>query len=207
MYIPNCYAMDESQAWSLIKKWRFGLLLSQSPSGKAQSYLPFAWDDKNQKKMLMTHVAQLNVLSKLVENQSIEIFFQGPQAYISPAWYMRHPSVPTWNYVSIKVEGIVHLLTDSTAIFAQLMRGISQEDPLIISEMQNLPSSYVDKLIEQIVAINIEVKTLRGVAKISQDRSPEEREIIIAHLLASPSQSDQMLGSFMRDNPQFYTAK
>ena len=55
----------------------------------------------------------------------------GPDAYISPDWYQSADQVPTWNYVSVEVEGPITVL-DDTGLIAQLDALSAQEEARLL---------------------------------------------------------------------------
>jgi transcriptional regulator len=42
--------------------------------------------------------------------QTSLLVFQGPQGYVSPAWYGAGPSAPTWNFTVVHVYGVAEVL-------------------------------------------------------------------------------------------------
>jgi predicted FMN-binding regulatory protein PaiB len=48
--------------------------------------------------------------SALRAGQPVLVVFQGPNGYVSPAWYGEGPSVPTWNFSAGHVGGIPQVL-------------------------------------------------------------------------------------------------
>ena len=46
--------------------------------------------------------------------------FQGPHGYISPAWYITSPHLPTWNYAVVEVTAEVVLVDARKSVIALL---------------------------------------------------------------------------------------
>ncbi len=204
MYTPAQFEMAEEACWPFIDTTRFGLLLSQSKAQLLHTYLPFVSYEREGQRYLSTHLARANPQAKFTENQEVEVLFQGPHAYISPAWYLQHPSVPTWNYAAVEVHGKVRLIHDPQEKLDQINDGIAVFDPGFLPNMKSLPADYIEGLLRAVVVLDIEVTAVHGKAKMSQNKNKAEREQIIAQLIQSEQKSAQMTGEYMLANPQLY---
>jgi transcriptional regulator len=91
----------------------FGTLVSTGPAGLAVSHIPFVVSRGPAGLRLLGHVARANEHWKALEaaTQTVAIF-QGPHAYVSPTWYVNHPSVPTWNYAVVHAHGHASLMDE-----------------------------------------------------------------------------------------------
>jgi len=108
--------------------------------------------------------------------------FQGPHAYISPSWYLA-PNVPTWNYAVAHVRGIPRLIEDPAELDALVERLTQYHESQMPSPYQSgLANEQRERLLDMIVGFEIEITELQGKFKISQNRSPEEQQSVIAGL-------------------------
>ena len=84
--------------------------------------------------VVIGHAARADpVGAALVAGQPVLVVFQGPNGYLSPAWYGEGPSVPTWNFTAVHVGGIPQVL-DGREGFSVLERTVehfeaARDDP------------------------------------------------------------------------------
>ena len=107
---------------ALVQEIGFGMVFAQTPDGPrvAQSALFSTGDGAVQ-----FHLSNGNALTKYLHATDALVVVNGPDAYISPDWYEGANQVPTWNYLSIELEGpvrkmdedgLVALLDDLSAV-------------------------------------------------------------------------------------------
>jgi predicted FMN-binding regulatory protein PaiB len=87
------------------------LLLSsrQGPGGLLANLVPFTLVDGGEKGILRAHIAKANdQVDALSSGAETLIVFQGPEAYITPSWYVSKREhgrvVPTWNYAVVQAR-------------------------------------------------------------------------------------------------------
>jgi transcriptional regulator len=105
------------------------------------------------------------------------VVFVGAHAYVSPSWYAKQPSVPTWNYVAVHATGTGVLVEDPAAVttlLADLVRTYEGGGPTAWS-VEGLPEDYLAGMQRGIVAFEIPIGRLEGKAKLSQNRDAVDR--------------------------------
>ena len=112
------------------------------------------------------------------------MIFHADQNYISPNWYEgkqeHHRVVPTWNYRIVHVKGIIRKVNDEKylrGILARLTRTHEATQP-IPWKMGDAPKDFIEEQLEKIVAIEIEIESIVGKFKVSQNRSKQDVENI-----------------------------
>src|SRR5258706_16236783 len=113
MYIPKAFnETDRDVLFDLIDEYAFATLVSFSSSEPTVSHIPLLVDRQGPgHERLLGHVARANKQwTEFAGERSVLAIFQGPHAYVSPAWYSEHPSVPTWNYAIVHVHGRARVL-------------------------------------------------------------------------------------------------
>src|SRR5262249_31293817 len=73
------------------------------------------------------------VSTHLTSRDEVLLVFQGPNGYISPAWYGEGTDIPTWNFTTVHVIGVPELLEGQEA-FSVLARTVehfeaARDDP------------------------------------------------------------------------------
>jgi transcriptional regulator len=189
MYTPKLFSeSDPAQLHEFIRSHAFGALVVASESGEVEiAHVPFVFDsEKGKHGELRVHLARANPIWKLaMEGRPLTIVFNGPHGYVSPRWYERPgEQVPTWNYTVVHVHGrarerlegdaLSRLLDELVAIYES--EAAERAEPWSASR---LDPSFRERLHREIVGLSIEVDRLEGKFKLSQNRSPADRDRVI----------------------------
>jgi transcriptional regulator len=110
------------------------------------------------------------------------------EAYVSPAWYASKAEhgrvVPTWNYSAVHFTGRLRRhddpawLLDAVTRLTVLHEG-RRSEPWAVADA---PSTYVDKQLRAIVGLELTIERTEAKAKLSQNRSAEDRAGVVAGL-------------------------
>lgn len=150
----------------------------------ALSLIPLILDAD--RKSLYGHFAKANPQWRQLQNgQNVTALFQGPHAYISPAWYEpQDDNVPTWNYVAAEVKGQAEIIDDPTSAFEVLKKMTQTFEARYQTgwHLPDTPSAELKDLLRAIVAFKINIETVRGKFKLSQAQPPKDRETVIQEL-------------------------
>lgn len=204
MYIPEHFnEPDHARILALIRNFGFATLISTSSEGVQVTHAPVQVND--QRRVLIGHLARANPHSAdLQDGAPLLAIFHGPHSYISPTWYVdensRVPNVPTWNYAAIHVTGTVTRIDDDLAkwkivtdLAAQYEAGSAAPwDPRSLD-------AHASKL-GAIVGFEIAILRIEAKLKLSQNRSLQDQEQVIAKLAASESSEMRATGAMMREN-------
>jgi transcriptional regulator len=101
----------------------------------------------------------------------------GEDAYISPDWYAGPDQVPTWNYLSVEIEGPVRVLPAAEA--AELLDDLSARYEARLAPKPpwtraKMTAGRFAAMLAGIVAFEMTVERLIGVTKLSQNKSADE---------------------------------
>lgn len=120
----------------------------------------------------------------LVANSNVLVVFAGHHVYVSGSWYSNPHTPSTWNYMSVHARGTVRFL-DGAGLERVLRRTslhFEDADEASPTAFDNLPRQLTDRLVDAIVAFEIEVDSLDTVFKLSQDRDLVSYRTIMARL-------------------------
>ena len=204
MYTPEHFnESDRQRIDALIRDFGFATLISITPDGPQVTHAPVQLD--SQRPVLVGHIARANPHSATLRDGNVMlVIFHGPHSYISPTWYNdenpRVPNVPTWNYAAVHVTGGVRRIDDDDAkwkivtdLAAQYEAGSPAPwDPRGIA-------AHVNKL-GAIVGFEVAITKIEAKLKLSQNRSPQDQECVIARLAESESSAARATGVMMREN-------
>jgi transcriptional regulator len=206
MYTPQHFAESRTEVLhELIRRHPLGALIAATPDGLEASHVPFEIDaGSDAHGVLRCHLARANPLWKSLDaaTQSL-VIFQGEDSYISPAWYaakQQHGKVvPTWNYIVVHAYGKPRVIHDAEWLRTLVTQLTSRHeagraDPWRVTDA---PADYVDKMLQAIVGVEIEIKRLTGSWKLSQNRSAADRQGVVRGLAASSSPIDAAMAQLV----------
>ena len=198
MYVPAPFAVDDAEAWALLAEARLGVLVTHGAEGLHATHLPFAVDPEHGR--LLGHVARPNDGgSAAAEGLAI---FQGPSAYVSPAWYAAKAEhgrvVPTWNYEAVHVRGRLRWFDDPAGLLDVVQRLTDRFEAGRAApwSVADAPADYVERLMAGIVGVELTVTAIEGKRKLSQNRPAGDRARIVAGL-AAEGPAEQALAARM----------
>ena len=174
---------------ALIDEVGFGMVFCGTPDGPRVAHTPLLSTGAKESGggALRFHLARGNALTKWLDGETALITVNGPDAYVSPRWYADRATVPTWDYVALEMEGRVRRL-GGKELDALLYALIDKHEGRLGGEQWSAGETPPDlwrKLLGGIVGFEMEVLAWRPTIKLSQKKSPEEREVIAAGLEAS----------------------
>ena len=181
MYQPTHFKHDElPDLIDLMHKYALATVILTAPDGELEvNHLPLDYDAESGKLgILRGHIAKANPMFELL-NQSAQayVIFHADDAYISPSWYEgkqeHHRVVPTWNYRVVHVKGTIRKVDDEKylrGVLARLTRQHEANQP-VPWKMGDAPHDFIAEQLEKIVAIEIDIQSIIGKFKVSQNRS------------------------------------
>jgi transcriptional regulator len=202
MYIPEFNRVeDRATALAFMRANLFAILVSNTAEGPFATHLPVVIEDGGNGIRIRAHVAKANPHWKLFESeQGIEslIIFHGPHAYISPSLYEIRESVPTWNYATVHAFGRARILASDAEKQQVLSELITQFDANYLDQWRSLGDQYQRRMLNHIVAFEIEVSRLETKFKLSQNRTKAEQDNVIRTLGASSDPAVSGVAQLMR---------
>lgn len=201
MYTPAHFQIsDRSTLDAFMRQHSFATIVTQDSDLPHATHMPVLLDpERGPQGTLISHMARANPQWRHFANgMEVLVIFTGPHAYISPAWYVTQPAVPTWNYTAVHAYGIPRLVTEHDR-FAQMLNELIEfyEAERPHRWQGTLPDEFRDGLMRGIVGIEIEITRIEGKFKLSQNR-PEDTPGVIAALEASTDQTDREVAAMMK---------
>ena len=145
---------------------------------------------RGQKIVLQDHLHQRSVRMRLLDH--------GAHAYVSPRWYADKERVPTWNYAAVHAYGKVRAFHEAGEKRAAVAKLIAHHDPQWQPQFERLSAGYMEGMLGNIVAFEVEVARLETRWKLSQNRGRPEMELIVAELDKSAHPAERELAGMMR---------
>jgi transcriptional regulator len=108
--------------------------------------------------------------------------------------------VPTWNYIVVHAYRPLRFIDDKQwlrQLVTQLTNRYEAERPEPW-QVSDAPEEYIDKQLGAIVGVAMQISRLSGKWKVSQNRSPADRQGVVEGLLREGQPSATVLAEVMR---------
>ncbi|MBN8905900.1 FMN-binding negative transcriptional regulator [bacterium] len=201
MYVPPHFAETDPHALhDFIEAHSFGLLVSQIDGAPFATHLPFLLDRAaGPYGTLVGHVARTNPHWHELAARPALAVFSGPHAYVSPTWYEAENVVPTWNYVAVHATGRAELIEDRGALLEIARRSVEQYESGMPRPWRfDAGTTFVDRLLSQIVGFRLTIEKLEGKWKLNQNHPAERRVKVIRSLEATGGADAVAIAAAMR---------
>jgi transcriptional regulator len=181
---------------ALMRDYPLGAIVTTQPGGLEANHMLFHLDaSAGAYGVLRGHMPRGNPLWKDATGTDAIVIFQGPQTYITPSWYpSKHAhgqAVPTWNYAVVHAYGLPRFIEDRAWLLANVSELTSTHEAAqkLPWQITDAPADYIDKMLGQIIGVEIPIARLIGKWKMSQNRPPADRLGVIAGLVAKEGDS------------------
>lgn len=191
MYVPKFNAVDDpAEIEAMVIAAGAGELVTVNADGTPiATRLPVLWDGGDR---LTAHVARANPHWRTISDGARAlVIVGGADAYISPSWYPAKAEhgkvVPTWNYTAVHLTGTVTVHDDPEWVRSMVtaLTERHESDRSAPWAVTDAPDDYIDSMLRAIVGIEVTVERVDAKAKLSQNRSLDDRQGVIAGLLES----------------------
>jgi transcriptional regulator len=201
MYIPEHFRVEDHEtAIAFMRANPFAILISQTGEAPFATHLPLAIRQEEEKVILRGHVARANPHWQHLESQpQALVIFHGPHAYISPRNYTIHESVPTWNYGAVHAYGQARVFSEPEQLLPMLHDLIGTFDARYAEQWAELSEAYRQRMLSHIVGFEIAVTKIEAKFKLSQNRTKQEQENVIASLSQSADTAISGTAQLMRE--------
>ena len=176
---------DRDACVALVEDVGFAMIFAAMPDGPRVAHAPVVWSGDG---ALRFHLSARNALVPHLDGATVLCVVNGPDAYVSARWYSDPAQVPTWNYVSVEMEGAVRRLDDD-GLRAQLEAVTTAHEARIVEgeawTIDKMPEDKLRAMMKGIVGFELAVTAWRPTFKLSQNKRAEERERVMQGLEAA----------------------
>ncbi|TSA11912.1 MAG: FMN-binding negative transcriptional regulator [Betaproteobacteria bacterium] len=186
MYVPKHNQIEDRAALlAYMRAYSFAALTTAGAGGLMATHLPFVIEEASGQTTLLAHMARANPQWRdFADGPDALVIFMQPHAYVSPRLYDGRQNVPTWNYVAVHAYGRPQLIEERADKIELQKKLIRQHDAGYLTQLAELPDSYIDARLAAIVSFSLAVTRIDARYKLSQDKNPAERERIARELEA-----------------------
>jgi transcriptional regulator len=201
------YAMTSmAEVRRLIRNHGWAVLVVGSSGDQRAAHVPCLLDPVHDagsaanQLVIIGHTARADpVVSELRSGHEVLLVFQGPNGYVSPAWYGEGPSAPTWNFTAVHVRGIPEVLEGGEA-FSVRERTVehfeaARDDPW---ELRGDALAYARRLAHETAPFRVRSAAIQAKAKLSQDKPRRIQDRVIAALEEGGPYRNAQLAAEMR---------
>ena len=210
MYTPKSYREERLDVLhALMAAHPLGALVRMGEDGLCADHLPFEIAPPTADApfgTLRAHVARANPLWR-TDGADTLVIFQGPHAYITPAWYAEKEisgeEVPTFDYAVVHAHGRLRVMDERTWLLGLLARLTQRHeaDQAQPWQLADAPPAYIDRLLKAIVGIEIPLTRLTGKWKLGQNRTQKDQATMARALTAGTQPgAAQALGALIAAN-------
>lgn len=177
---------DQQTILNFIAENPFAFLTGSFLNGQqVATQIPVLIEERNGELYLQGHIMRNTDHHKaFLENPNALLVFTGPHCYVSASWYSNPQIGSTWNYMSVQVAGTINFMTnDELVAFMQKLtlhfeKGNNQSPTFY----NNLPDSFLSKMMPAIAGFEIKAASIENVFKLSQNRDEKSYTNIIQKL-------------------------
>jgi transcriptional regulator len=205
MYMPPAFSENDKQAiFAMIRDCRLANLVTSTPDGLFATPLPLFLDaEEGEFGTLYGHVARANPHWQIPVTGDALAIFMGADAYVTPSFYASKAEhgkvVPTWNYVAVQARGPVEFFDDP----ARKLEVVTRLTNLHEGELEkpwavgDAPAAFIDAQLRGIVGLRLEIRSLEGKRKMSQNRNAADRAGVAAGLGQSEREMDRVVSTLI----------
>lgn len=205
MYIPPAFRVEDiAEIHRTMREARSATLVTATEEGLIGTPVPMLLDETDGANgTLYAHVARSNPQWKLQPSCEAMAIFAGPEAYVTPSWYVTkqetHKVVPTWNYVAVHAYGPVEFFDDADRLLDVVRRLTdlherSQKDRWAVADA---PADFIQTQLKSIVGLRMPITRCDAKRKVSQNRSAADRTGIIDGLSRSDRPEDHIVAALI----------
>ncbi len=205
--LPYFKEQDAATILKFIKENPFAFLCGcDAVNNPVATQVPVFIDEKGDKLFLSGHIMKNTDHHKaFLHNPNVLAVFTGAHTYVSASWYSDKQQASTWNYISVHAKGKLRFLEEG-ALLNVLKRTTNhfENNPHSGSNFEDLPQDYVRRLVNAIVAFEVEVYQIENVFKLSQNRDEKSFHNIIGKLEDQGGDGKEIAAEMRRRSSQLF---
>jgi len=199
---PVFHTETEARNISFVRDRAFGTLAINGDDGPLTSHVPILLSEDGTSAEL--HLVRSNPIARTLDGPIPAVFtILGPDSYISPDWYGIDDQVPTWNYIAIRLTGMLSLrpIAELRPILDRLSAHfetrLHPKPPWMSDKMSD---GVMERMMRSIIPLHFAVTDIAGTWKLNQNKAVETRLNAAKHVETSGIGAGvETIASMMRD--------
>ncbi len=201
-HTPHYLLNDHDEIRRLVRENPWITIVSHTESrGIVASHYAFLLDEAastGDEIVLVGHVGRPDEQAHELGQHEVLLIVQGAHGYISPSWYAEGDIIPTWNHVTAHLYGTPEILTDEQNLEALAHLTDHFEQHVAEPRSLQLDPEYSRRVALGTVGVRVRVTRFDARAKLSQNKSADVVERIVAELEGDGPYSQSGLAREMR---------
>ena len=188
---------DEGALAALVRGRGLALIIGVEGDRPLVAHAPVIWSPGR----LRFHLSATNPLCAVLSaSRRAMAVVMGPDAYVSPDWYAAADQVPTWNYLSVEMEGAVRVMAgeETTALLddlsAQFEARLAPKSQWTRAKMS--PGRF-ETMLRAITGFEMSLGRMIGTSKLSQNKPAAEIARVAAALAERPDEGSRLIAQAM----------
>lgn len=174
---PAFRTEDRQRNIDFVRDRAFGTLATNGDNGPLTSHIPVLLEEDGASAEL--HLVRSSPIARQVkEPEPCVITVTGPDSYISPDWYGVIDQVPTWNYIAVRLRGVLipqphadlHALLDRLS--AHFEDRLEPKPPWKSTKMS---AGVMEKMMKSILPFKVQITEIDGTWKLGQNKPDDVR--------------------------------
>jgi transcriptional regulator len=207
MHTQPLFAVEaRDELLALMRAYPLATLFTVAGGQAQANLLPLEVCDLGPHGTLRGHVARSHSLwtGRLPDAGTATVVFQGPNAYISPRWYVNGQRsarlAPSWNYVAVQAQGRLRFVDDPAWVVSHLaaLTASQEQGREAAWSLGDASGEFVADAAQRLGGFEIEIEALTGKRFLSQQRTEADRRSVIAHLQREASPSAHALAGLIK---------
>ncbi|MBV1901427.1 MAG: FMN-binding negative transcriptional regulator [Kordiimonadaceae bacterium] len=135
------------------------------------------------------------------------VLFSGPSAYISPRWFRKNITAPTFSYVSVQVRGTFVPLSGEEETWEVIRNTVAHMEAMVTAQsggkpwrMEALTKEQMERYLPMILAFRFEIESIEGVNRLNQEKDVVDMENIIDGLKETGTAGSMQIAALMQEN-------
>jgi transcriptional regulator len=198
-HTPTYLLTDVAEVKRIIRRNPWMTYVSSASTGLVASHYATLLEETDDDTIsIVSHFGRPDEVAHELGAHEVLVIAQGPHGYISPNWYTEGDFVPTWNHVTAHLYGVPEILSDEEnfSILGDLVDHFEKRMPTPVS--LDIDEEKAKRIARGTVGLRIRVTRFDARAKLSQNKSPEVQEQIMAALEGDGPYSSGDLAAEMR---------
>lgn len=207
MHAPAHFRVDDqAELAAFIEGRHFGMLVVAGENGPQAAHIPMLLnrDADGKPVSLEGHVARNNPVAAIAAKPVRALaIFNGADAYVTPSLYLSKREhgkvVPTWNYIAVQLTGEAEAFNDAGALRSQVSRitDMMEQPTAVPWKVSDAPDDYIVKMLNGITGLRLQIESIEGIRKLSQNRPEGDRASVLNGFIHSTDPSARQLAAEM----------
>lgn len=203
MYVHPAFKTDDDSAWKFVEARGFGAVVAIDAGKPVAAHVPLMTLGGAAGGRVQFHVARVNPLHEIIARApEVMVTVWGPDAYISPDWYVSADQVPTWNYVSVHLSGAARRLEPDAAL--EHVEALSQRFEAWLAPKKpwstsKMPAKKLEAMLKAIVPIEITIDKIEASWKLGQHKTTADQYEVARMLEWRGDWNGQALAQVMKE--------